>query len=225
MGTAMMKLIGICLVSILVLSAPPAMAASLYFSATLDLDTPGLFYASGLNSLDTGLGFSPLTPQQVSDDDLVTITYDFGGRGVSFDRVVNAAAQVSNWDPLTQQPVDGGQVELLRQIGVLWFLDANGQVILRADQPRQNGVRLGVIFQALNIGPITFFGLRYEGFVHTPPGYTGTYNLPGITVTGILHQPAVTPIPAALPLFASALGGLGFVGWKRRKRTAAKQHP
>jgi hypothetical protein len=31
---------------------------------------------------------------------------------------------------------------------------------------------------------------------------------------------ATTPIPAALPLFASALGGLGFVGW-RRKRAAA----
>jgi hypothetical protein len=28
---------------------------------------------------------------------------------------------------------------------------------------------------------------------------------------------AATPIPAALPLFASALGGLGFLGWKRRK--------
>jgi hypothetical protein len=28
---------------------------------------------------------------------------------------------------------------------------------------------------------------------------------------------AATPIPAALPLFASALGGLGFIGWKRRK--------
>jgi hypothetical protein len=27
----------------------------------------------------------------------------------------------------------------------------------------------------------------------------------------------VTPIPPALPLFASALGGLGFVGWRRRK--------
>jgi len=31
---------------------------------------------------------------------------------------------------------------------------------------------------------------------------------------------AVTPIPAALPLFASALGGLGLVGWRRRKLAA-----
>ncbi|MGH9692930.1 MAG: PEP-CTERM sorting domain-containing protein [Bryobacteraceae bacterium] len=32
---------------------------------------------------------------------------------------------------------------------------------------------------------------------------------------------AETPLPAALPLFASGLGALGFAGWrKRRKRTA-----
>jgi hypothetical protein len=29
---------------------------------------------------------------------------------------------------------------------------------------------------------------------------------------------ATTPIPAALPLFLSALGGLGFAGWRRRAR-------
>ena len=31
---------------------------------------------------------------------------------------------------------------------------------------------------------------------------------------------AVTPIPAALPLFISALGGLGYLGWRRRKAAA-----
>lgn len=30
---------------------------------------------------------------------------------------------------------------------------------------------------------------------------------------------ASTPLPAGLPLFISALGGLGFVGWRRRKAT------
>jgi hypothetical protein len=32
---------------------------------------------------------------------------------------------------------------------------------------------------------------------------------------------ATTPIPAALPLFASALGGLGLLGWRRKRRAAA----
>jgi len=30
---------------------------------------------------------------------------------------------------------------------------------------------------------------------------------------------ATTPIPAALPLFAAALSGLGFVGWRRKQRS------
>lgn len=31
---------------------------------------------------------------------------------------------------------------------------------------------------------------------------------------------APVPLPAALPLFAAALGGAGFVGWRRRRRDA-----
>jgi hypothetical protein len=34
---------------------------------------------------------------------------------------------------------------------------------------------------------------------------------------------ASTPIPAALPLFISALGGLGFAGWRRRRSAATRQ--
>jgi hypothetical protein len=37
-----------------------------------------------------------------------------------------------------------------------------------------------------------------------------------VTVTAV----AATPIPAALPLFVSALGGLGLVGWRRKRRAA-----
>jgi len=38
-----------------------------------------------------------------------------------------------------------------------------------------------------------------------------------IAVTGL----ATTPVPAALPLFASALAGLGFLGWRRKKEATA----
>ena len=31
------------------------------------------------------------------------------------------------------------------------------------------------------------------------------------------HRPPIVPVPAALPLFASALAGLGVVSWRRRK--------
>jgi len=47
-----------------------------------------------------------------------------------------------------------------------------------------------------------------------PDGFHGFLNFGALTV-------AATPIPAALPLLVSALGGLGFVGWRRKKAVAA----
>ncbi|GAB2176014.1 hypothetical protein [Dongia sp. agr-C8] len=66
-----------------------------------------------------------------------------------------------------------------------------------------------------------------------PPGsciFGGSFNIPtsGLAVlTGSLNfgslnvAVATTPIPAALPLLISALGGLGFVGWRRRSAETA----
>ena len=34
--------------------------------------------------------------------------------------------------------------------------------------------------------------------------------------------PLATPLPAALPLFASGLGGLGLLGWRRKRKAAAR---
>jgi hypothetical protein len=50
----------------------------------------------------------------------------------------------------------------------------------------------------------------------------GSFDLGGLGVIefSIDFATAVTPIPAALPLFASALGGLGFMTWRRRKMAA-----
>lgn len=42
------------------------------------------------------------------------------------------------------------------------------------------------------------------------------YQGPG-TVLGVRQIASVVPIPAALPLFGSALGLMGFLGWKRKK--------
>ena len=34
-------------------------------------------------------------------------------------------------------------------------------------------------------------------------------------------EPTATPIPAAFPLFATGLGGLGLLGWRRNRKTQA----
>jgi hypothetical protein len=64
------------------------------------------------------------------------------------------------------------------------------------------------------------------GFTLAPPGappgliYLFGGTSPSITVTAPV---AATPVPAALPLLATALGGLGFAGWRRRRHAQQSQ--
>jgi hypothetical protein len=43
----------------------------------------------------------------------------------------------------------------------------------------------------------------------------------GHNYSSIAINPSATPLPAALPLFASGLGALGFLGWRRKRKAAA----
>ena len=42
-----------------------------------------------------------------------------------------------------------------------------------------------------------------------------------VNANGCLTIPAPTPLPPALPLFATGLGALGLFGWRRRRKSAA----
>jgi len=42
----------------------------------------------------------------------------------------------------------------------------------------------------------------------------------GHNYSSVAIDPSATPIPAALPLFASGLGALGLLGWRRKKKAA-----
>ena len=45
-------------------------------------------------------------------------------------------------------------------------------------------------------------------------------DLDGINFVFVTGELATTPIPATLPLFATGLGALGLLGWRRKKRAA-----
>jgi hypothetical protein len=49
------------------------------------------------------------------------------------------------------------------------------------------------------------------------------YTQPGgnFVVFNVATTPAITPLAAALPLFATGLGALGLLGWRRKKKAAA----
>ena len=59
---------------------------------------------------------------------------------------------------------------------------------------------------------------EFRQFGYTTAG--GLYFFTDVNSSTSSVSVSATPIPAALPLFASALGGLGLFGWRRRKAGA-----
>jgi len=60
--------------------------------------------------------------------------------------------------------------------------------------------------------------------IATPGGLTfgeGALTQPGFLTWGTSTGTVTTPLPAALPLFATGLGALGLLGWRRKRKAAA----
>jgi hypothetical protein len=60
----------------------------------------------------------------------------------------------------------------------------------------------------------------------TPGNYEWTWGTdpqdhPDQSFTIEIPTPGVVPLPAALPLFATGIGGLGFLGWRRKRKAQA----
>jgi hypothetical protein len=97
-----------------------------------------------------------------------------------------------------------------------------------------------------NIAPERFFGVGIVGlnvydstgldlvvtFIASPNpdslvGFTGgTFNFGAVTIGHISLEDlsgtiSPTPLPAALPLFATGLGALGLLGWRRKRKAQA----
>ena len=66
------------------------------------------------------------------------------------------------------------------------------------------------------VGPIDIRSIGAQGDSFRPDGSC-------CAVTSLVKLPfeANTPLPAAFPLFATGLGGLGLLGWRRKKKAAA----
>jgi hypothetical protein len=74
----------------------------------------------------------------------------------------------------------------------------------------------GVLFATLGLP-----GIQWNLFSDSPTLYElMNNNSPALDVLGTLTI-AETPIPAALPLFATGLGALGLLGWRRRRKNVS----
>ncbi|WP_395017623.1 PEP-CTERM sorting domain-containing protein [Dongia sp.] len=86
-----------------------------------------------------------------------------------------------------------------------------------------NGIHVGTDDLVFDISNFSLGGFQPIYAMYMQAGYGGLYE----TYHGIAHitatpvAVATTPLPAALPLFLSAIGGMGYLGWRRRKSAAA----
>jgi len=89
-------------------------------------------------------------------------------------------------------------------------------------------------FDTVGILTLTDGELKYSGGIFNQAAiwffpFPDTNQRYTFTVDNISYDPAIssvsalasTPLPAALPLFATGLGALGLLGWRRKRKTAA----
>jgi hypothetical protein len=131
------------------------------------------------------------------------------GPGGSAEYQLSGITGVINSDPIT------GPSGFASADNILYFpastvgIDGNGQT------PPTFVDSNGISFSALTTGPWNIFNyITYEtGTAITNAdaccGVVGTFNV------------AETPLPATLPLFASGLGALGLLGWRRKRKAQA----
>ena len=113
--------------------------------------------------------------------------------------------------------------------GTFQSIDASGRAVFAASL----SVTVGEVLAIEPIANIAFVGWNgnfpgtYVGgqlFLDAGSGFAAT-NFIGNSVASdfqtFVTTPSDTPVPAALPLFASGLGALGLLSWRRKKKAAA----
>lgn len=189
-------------------------AATVNFSATLDLSTPGVLSSSGINAL--GTGFSGLSPQSVSVFDDVTIKYTFGGAGVSASDVGFGWAYIISTGGPDEQAFLTGQFSLLDQDGNVIASSINAASV---EQPTNIGQQWFI-----STGPITFYGAQWVGHVDAAvPSTTRLYDVPALVITGENFEgvTAAVPEPSTWAMMILGFAGIGFMSYRRRTKKLA----
>lgn len=134
------------------------------------------------------------------------------------DPSVVATTDFTNWSGLNPNP----SLDLNTGTPQLSFAYASAD----ADLSNLNNPTLTTVTVSNYIGPGSFSDRFFFGSTVTASNFgllvvslasneTNFATVNGITIDG------TTPLPAALPLFATGLGGLGLLGWRRKRKAKA----
>jgi hypothetical protein len=208
-------------------TSAPASAATVAFTATLDLSAPTVFQDGQIYSHGTGAGFSGLTPALVSPGDTVQITYTFaGGVGISAGNVSFGWANVLDLIPGTPNTYDGGPPENINMTGTFSLLNSSGQAIFTTSPltDTENGIHIGQTF-GVGADAIVFYGVRYNGVLtSSEPSIARTYNVPGLQLSGgrftLVDAVGAVPEPSTWAMMILGFTGVGYMTYRRRKVAA-----
>jgi hypothetical protein len=223
-GKTALRTIGAAVLSFaaaLFAAATPSAASSytLNFTGTVS-STTGLFLAVGIVSGDTVSGSVTFDPVNTSSATTSAFVNNFGQSVSSFTFHLNHLS-----DPgLDFDNTDTGTGQIASSQFGGAGLDLSGQsaastlnLRFRTDGSTAPLASLA----ALPTDPSAILAMLGGA----SPSALGLYEMFGFGRVNfdVAFAPlvAATPIPAALPLFAAALGGLGFIGWRRRQDRAA----
>jgi hypothetical protein len=163
------------------------------FTATVSLDVVGGQAVSGTGTISFGASTFDLS--------LITLTTDGGNGNYSGTTGFrdNHGTDIFGGD--TVVPIDSNGLifaisnDPLREQDALFAVSANGDGS----------------FEFLISGTLADV---FDVWVETTDG-SGS-------ISSVGDGPAPTPLPAALPLFATGLGGLGLLGWRRKRKATAR---
>ena len=151
-------------------------------------------YGNGIQLIDLNTGTILSTQAQPN---VVGMAYANGQIWIS----QWSAQQVGTWDPATNvftsvfnTPTDAGGLAFDPINAIMWVGLQGGSVV-----------------------PYTLAGVALNGGFQPFGQITDTID--GLAFLG--EAAPATPLPAALPLFATGLGGLGLLGWRRKRKVAA----
>ena len=104
------------------------------------------------------------------------------------------------------------------EIGGHDFSLADANIIIPRSVTLFNGNLVGMSYVGTIIEPTKSFELFLAGSIYDYSELPNAGNNASGTIT---ESPATVPLPSTLPLFATGLGALGLLGWRRKRKAQA----
>lgn len=208
----------VAFIAILVAEAAPSAATSytLNFTGTVT-GTTNLFSVLSIAPGDGVSGSVTFDPFNASPTSSKGGLYEFDQSAASLTFHVEHPGSTV----YTHTEAGAGQVKTLGLAGgpsyIKEAVSGSTSALLLAFEKATGGASSLTDLSTLGTDPSAIIAMLFGG----TPTATGKYELFGFGEVDfdIAFAPAVatTPLPATFPLFAAALGGLGFAGWRRRR--------